>query len=84
MGFYREYGYSAEVEGFFVVDGERIRLAKTNGATFVLVEPRAIAPGTSGELLIIVDGQKDSKRVTLPDGVLPGQTLARYALEAPF
>ncbi len=84
MGIYREYGYSAEVEGFFVVANERIRLAKTNGTTFVLAEPRAIAPGTTGELLIIVDGQKDSKQVVLPDGVLPGQAMARYILESPF
>ncbi len=83
-GFIGNTGIRPRFEGFFIVEGERIRLAKTNGTTFVLAEPRAIAPGTTGELLIIVDGQKDSKQVVIPDGVLPGMTSARYSLEAPF
>jgi len=85
MGLRRENGgYSATDEGFFVYSGERIRLAKTNGSTFVLAEPCEIAPGTTGDLLIIVDGKRDSKRVMLPKGVASGQSVAEYAVIAPF
>ena len=84
MGIHREHGYSASVEGFFVLQGTRIRLAKTNGCTFVLAERCELAPGTTGELLIIVDGQEDSKMVTLPEGAISGQTLVRYEVAAPF
>ncbi len=56
MGIRHEYGYSADVEGFFVTDSKRFRLAKTNDATLVLAEPCELPPGIEGELLIIVDG----------------------------
>jgi hypothetical protein len=84
MGIHRENGYSATVEGFFVLRGERIRLAKTNGSAFVLAEPRDLPAGTTGELLVIVDGQKDSKAVTLPEGATTGQTHVSYKVAAPF
>jgi hypothetical protein len=84
MGIHRNNGYSATVEGFFVVDGARIRLAKTNDHTFVVAESCELVPGTTGQLLVIVDGNQDSKLVTLPDGVLRGQTLVNYKIAAPF
>jgi hypothetical protein len=84
MGIQRENGYSASVEGFFVLNGNRLRLAKTNGRAFVLAEPSEFAPGTAGELLVIVDGQEDSRRVMLPDGAVSGQTLVNYTVVAPF
>ena len=85
MGIHHENGYSAEVEGFFVTAAhERIRLAKTNGSTFVLAQPCELPPGTTGELLIIVDGQPDSRLVVLPDGICRGQTLVNYKVAAPF
>lgn len=85
MGVYHENGYSADVEGFLVVrGGPRVRLAKTNGATFTLAEPCELSPGTLGELVVIVDGKKSSRLVTLPGGVSFGQTLVRYAVAAPF
>ncbi len=84
MGIHRENGYSACIEGFLLVAGARYRLAKTNGIDFVLAEPCELAPGTNGELLIIVDGDCDSKQITLPDGVLRGQTRVRYEGAVPF
>jgi hypothetical protein len=35
-------------------------------------------------LSITVDGKKDTKLVSLPDGVLPGQTVVKYSVVAPF
>jgi dTDP-4-dehydrorhamnose 3,5-epimerase-like enzyme len=84
MGMHRENGYSATVEGFFVLNGERIRLAKTNGRTFVVAEPCELTAGTTGQLVVIVDGEQNSKLVTLPDGVVRGQTLVHYTIAAPF
>ena len=84
MGINREHGYSATVEGFFVLDGERIRLAKTNGKQFVLAESRDLPAGATGELLVIVDGQKDSRLVTLPTGAIKGQALVDYRVSTPF
>ena len=84
MGTHHKDGYSADVEGFLVVDGQRTRLAKTNGSEFVLAEPCELTPGTEGELLVIVDGNKHSRRVTLPDGISEGQTVVVYNIVAPF
>jgi len=84
MGVYHEDGYSAAVEGFLVVHGARIRLAKTNGETFTLAESCELAPGTTGELLIVVDGKISARLVTLPGGVSEGQALVSYTVAAPF
>ena len=84
MGTHHEDGYSADVEGFLVVDDQRIRLAKTNGSTFALAESCELAPGTVGDLLTIVDGQESSRLVKLPAGVTQGQTVVVYTVAAPF
>lgn len=70
MGVYRENGYSASVEAFLIVNGNRIRLAKTNGTTITLAKPHELAPGTVGELMIIVDRDERSTTVMLPDGAI--------------
>jgi len=84
MGFYREDGYSASVSGFLVVGSHEIRLAKTNGCTFVVAESCELPAGTVGELLITVDGQSDRLSVELPDGIIAGQTMVKYSVIAPF
>ena len=84
MGVYHENGYSADVEGYLVIRGTRIRLAKTNRGSIVLAEPCELPPGTVGDLLIIVDGKKSSRLVTLPCGVARGQTQVNYTVAAPF
>lgn len=84
MGTYHKDGYSAHVEGFFVVRDRRLRVAKSNGSRFVLVEPCELPSGTEGELLVIVDGNKMSRRVMLPDGVAKGEVSANYQVVAPF
>jgi hypothetical protein len=85
MGIQRDNGgYSATIEGFLVIRDARIRLAKTNGSTFTLAEPCELSPGTSASLLVIVDGQSDSRQIKLPDGAVHGQMVVRYEVEAPF
>ena len=84
MGRHHQDGYSADVEGFLDVNGRRIRVAKTNGSTFTLVESCELAPGTVGNLLTIVDGKESSRLVRLPAGISQGQSLVVYSVSAPF
>jgi hypothetical protein len=84
MGIHHENGYSSEVEGFFVVNGDRIRVAKSNECAFVVVEPRELPPGIEGDLLVIVDGKPDSRRVLLPVGMQLGQNRVVYEDSVPF
>ena len=85
MGIHHEGGgYSASVEGFFVVDQHRIRLAKTNESEIYLAESCQLPAGVEGDMLMIVDGSESSKRVRLPHGVASGQTLVEYEVSAPF
>lgn len=78
MGTQHKDGYSADVEGFLVVAGQRIRLATSNGCSVVLAESCELVPNTVAELLVIVDGSETSRAVTLPSGVRKGQTLVEY------
>jgi hypothetical protein len=85
MGVHHEDGYSASVEGYFVIGERRIRLAKTNGGTFVLAEPlEELGPGTAGELVVIVDGEENVRSVAVVDGIIAGQTTVGYKVIAPF
>ena len=84
MGRQYEDGYSADVEGFLVVGSSRFRLAKTNGCTLVLAESCELAPGTAGEIVLVIDGNASSRLVVLPDGVPKGQNVASYTVTAPF
>ncbi|MBX9789788.1 MAG: hypothetical protein K2Y37_12795 [Pirellulales bacterium] len=84
MGIHRQFGYSATVEGFFVCGGREHRVAKSNGSSFVLIEPCRLAPGTCGDLVVIVDGHRNSRQVSLPDGALAGRATVAYQVVAPF
>ncbi len=84
MGIRRENGYSATVSAYFAAGGERFRLAKTNGSTFVLSEPQELRPGTEGDLVVVVDDEKSSRRVALPDGAVKSDSTVNYRVVAPF
>ena len=85
MGIVREHnGYSAHIEGYLVVGNLRFRLALTNGVNFLLAEDCELEPGTNAELLVIIDGEADTRRIELPDGVALGQRRVRYQEAIPF
>ena len=84
MGIHHKDGYSASVEGFFVFHEQRIRLAKTNGCTFVIAQKCVAPPNTEGKLLVIVDGKEHCRHVCLPEGIVPGQTVVKYEEAIPF
>jgi hypothetical protein len=78
-------GYSASVEAFVVIEERQLRLAKTNGVTFSLAEPCDFSiPGEiQADLIVTVDGATDSRRITLRDGLIVGQTQVKYD-DVPF
>ena len=84
MGIQRENGYSATVEAFLVVADQHIRLAKTGPDEITLVEPCELAPGTEGELMIIVDGHRESQAVVLDEGAFMERQEVRYSVAVPF
>jgi hypothetical protein len=77
-------GYSAHVEGFFVVGSNRFRVAKSNGERFCLAEPCELPPGTEGDLVVIVDGSASSRRIVIKDGIIQGQISVGYDVVVPF
>jgi hypothetical protein len=84
MGIQRENGYSASVEAFLVVAQQQFTVAKTGRDTFTLVEPCELAPGTEGELIMIVDGHRTSRAVVLDDGAISGRREVRYTAAVPY
>lgn len=84
MGRYHDDGYSAEVAAYFVVSDQKLRLAKTNGRTFVFSAGCNLAPGTSGQLVVTLDGQEHSTLVVLPEGAAEDQANVKYEVLAPF
>jgi hypothetical protein len=82
MGIHHKDGYSADVEGYFVVGSSRYRVAKTNAQTFVLADLCELPPGACGELLIIVDGSASSDSIDLPDGICHGQRVVPYKVSS--
>jgi len=84
MGVQRENGYSASVEAFLDVAGQHIRLAKTGPDEITFVEPCELPLGTEGELVIIVDGDRDSRSVVLNEGAALGSREVRYSVAVPF
>ncbi len=80
MGIDRGDGYSATVEAYIAVNGLQIPRAKTDGESFYLAEPSEVTvlPGTELDLIIIVDGDVDSRPIVLTEGITPGQSRVHY------
>jgi hypothetical protein len=83
MGIQRENGYSASVEAFLVLGEQHISVAKTGRDTVTLVEPCDLPPGTEGELVMIVDGHRESRAVVLDDGANRERREVRYSVAVP-
>jgi hypothetical protein len=72
-------GYSASVELYLLVGGERFRVAQVGPKSFVLKDDDAlIPPGTEGYLVIIVDGRKKSYPILLHQGTTAGCEKVAY------
>jgi hypothetical protein len=71
-------GYSAEVELFLVVDGERLPLSHVRDKDITLRNGRNIPSNTAAQLVIIVDGRADVHEVVLPTGATESQDTLSY------
>ena len=76
--------YSARIEGFLVARGQRFRVAKSNDQTVTLAEACELPPGTECDIVVIIDGNRSSLRVILPDGIAQGKSTVSYKVVAPF
>lgn len=71
-------GYSAQVDGFLIVGGERYRIAKSNHLFVHLAEPAAKdIPGGRAVLEITIDGNVDSQPVAI-GYTIAGHTVVEY------
>jgi hypothetical protein len=84
MGIQHSDGYSANIEAFLVVGERRISVAKTGHDSVVLIEPCDLTPGTTGELEIIVDGDRASQAVVLDEGAVSDRRKVSYSVAEPF
>lgn len=84
MAIYRDGGFSAHCEAFLIVDGQELRLGKTNGAEVVLVEACMLPPNTEAELRVHVDEDVDTKRILLHVGATADSPIVPYTVVAPF
>jgi hypothetical protein len=84
MGTFHKDGYSASLEIFFVLAGQRFKIAKTSRDTLTFSHPCDLPPGTEGTLSITVDGCESTRLIVLDDGVLRGDQSARYSTATPF
>lgn len=84
MGTFHNDGYSASIEAFLIIDGQKFKIAKTSRDTLTFAQPCELPPGSEGTLSITVDGCQSTRLVVLDDGVINGDQLARYSTAAPF
>ena len=72
-------GYSADVRMELIVAGESFPVAQTGGGQIIFAEPIAI-PGTTGEVVMYVDGNERRWNVTLLPTTSPSRTIqAQFA-----
>jgi hypothetical protein len=66
--------YSAHVDMWLIVDGERISVTQM-GPDFLHIKPvREHPPGSAATVGLQIDDSKREWQVRLPDGIRPGQT----------
>jgi hypothetical protein len=68
MGTSWAHGYSAHVELFLVVGGEKLRVAQVGPDSLILRDLRVIAPSTSAKLVINIDDHREEHDVVLFEG----------------
>lgn len=61
-------GYSADVEIFISIGGQRYDVAQIGRGTLILREPAPIPPLTDATLTIKIDGREEISQIFLTDG----------------
>lgn len=73
----RSSGYSSDVRGWLVVDGQRFTLAQVGPGFCILREPRQLSEGRA-EVQIEIDGHLDRQAVLLSRGTPAGTKRVDY------
>ncbi len=71
-------GYSAQVDIYLIVDGERYDVAQVANGSLVMRDPRPIPPETVATLVLDIDGKNESKEIFLRDGVADSNGFIPY------
>lgn len=61
-------GYSASIEIYLLVAGERYNVAQVANGALILRDPRPIPPETTATLVMRVDDKEERSEVFLRDG----------------
>jgi hypothetical protein len=61
-------GYSAHVEIYLLVNGERFDIAQIGRGSLILRDSREIPPATHAKLVIKIDGHEEVEYVFLAEG----------------
>jgi hypothetical protein len=78
MGTHWNDGYSAQVDMYLVIDGDRVGVAQVGPGWFILEDDRAIPPETDAELVIAIDGRETKRRIFLHEGAIRQGTEVAY------
>ena len=76
-------GYSANVEMYLQVRGQQLPLGQVGPAHCVLREAAQFGP-TTGEIVILVDGQETRVSAFFPDGASAADRRVSYVSESPI
>ena len=61
-------GYSAHIDMYLLIDGEKHDIAQIGRGTLILRNPAVIPPGTEATLMFKIDGVEEVSHVLLPAG----------------
>jgi hypothetical protein len=61
-------GYSADVEIYLRIAGERVDVAQIGRGRLILRTPRELPPGTRATLVFRIDGHEEREEVVLCEG----------------
>jgi hypothetical protein len=68
MGQHWPNGYSADVEIYLLIAGERIDVAQVWDGSLILRRSQTIAPSTEATLVLKIDGQEKQEQIFLSEG----------------
>ena len=71
-------GYSAHVEIYLEVGGERFDIAQIGDGSFILRDAGQIPIGTRGRLVIKIDGHEEEEQIFLFEGTVSGKETVEF------
>jgi hypothetical protein len=72
-------GYSAQIELYLLLDGQRLEVEQVAGGFFVLRDSHAIPPGTKATLVIKIDGREEREEVFLKSGTTDNEQIVHFS-----